>query len=261
MKPEFWQRQEPDQPLYGDLLWSRPENRQLAGKLLIIGGSEHGFAAPAEAFNLATKAGAGTVRVALPDALRKTVGLVFEAGEYVPSTPSGSFAQTALAELLSMALWADGVLLAGDLGRNSETAILIEAFMRKYRGQLTVTGDAVDYLQQLPELLDRPDTLLVPTFAQLQKLFIAGSSAVPLTSQLDLMRVVEAVHAFSAAKQSYILLGHERTVFAAVNGQVSTTRFSVYDMPAAATLAARAAIWWLQNPSKPLPALTTAAVA
>ncbi len=146
MDKNFWLKQG-SEPLFPDLLWSRPENKKQAGKLLIIGGNVHGFAAAGEAYAEASKAGIGTARVLLPDSLQKTVGRVFEAGEYAPSTPSGSFSQKALAELLDRANWSDGVLLAGDLGRNSETAILIEHFTEKYQGQLTFTKDAAGALQ------------------------------------------------------------------------------------------------------------------
>ena len=48
MAREYWQRQTSEKPLFADVLWSRPENRNLAGKLLIAGGNLYGFAAPAE---------------------------------------------------------------------------------------------------------------------------------------------------------------------------------------------------------------------
>ena len=80
MANTFWHKQTPDQPLYPDLLWSRPQNKKQAGKLLVVGGNAHGFAAAGEAFAQATAAGIGTARVLLPDSLRKTVGRGFEAG-------------------------------------------------------------------------------------------------------------------------------------------------------------------------------------
>ena len=131
MKPEYWLTQTKDKPLFPELEWSRPENRSAAGKLLIIGGNAHGFAAPAEAYAVATKAGIGTARVLLPDAVRKIVGRLWENGEFAPSTPSGSFGQKALDEFLLQGSWADAVLFAGDLGRNSETAILLEKSLQK----------------------------------------------------------------------------------------------------------------------------------
>src|SRR4051812_16511922 len=167
---DYWHKQTAAQPLFPDLLWSRPENKKQAGKLLIVGGNAHGFVAPGEAYNEAARAGIGTARVLLPDSLQKTVGRVFEAGEYAPSTPSGSFGRQALPDLLDMSQWAEGTLLAGDFGRNSETAVLLEQFIAKYKGPLTITQDAADYFAKTPTaVLSRPDTLLVLSFAQLQK--------------------------------------------------------------------------------------------
>src|SRR5690606_2345051 len=58
---DYWRRQTPGEPLFPDVLWSRPEQKTTAGKLLVIGGNLHAFAAPAEAYNEAEKAGVGTV--------------------------------------------------------------------------------------------------------------------------------------------------------------------------------------------------------
>ena len=249
MDRSYWHKQTSDQPLFPDLLWSRPENKRQAGKLLIIGGNAHGFAAPAEAYAEAGRAGVGTARVLLPDSLQKTVGKIFEAGEYAPSTPSGSFSQQALAELLDMAGWADGVLLAGSLGRNSETAILLEQFVSKYKGQLTLSQDALDYFIQQPSpILDRADTLLVPTFSQLQKLGTASHFATAFSSSMDFLHVIDALHEFTTKHTAGIILKHPETLFVAVKGQVSTTKPPPDGSET--KLAAHAATWWLQNPGK-----------
>src|SRR5665213_2726910 len=153
MDHNYWHKQAADKPLFPDLLWSRPEHTAQAGKLGIVGGNAHGFSAAAEAYMQADKAGIGTARVLLPDSLQKTVGRIFEAGEYAPSTPSGSFSQSALAEFLDLSGWAEAVLMAGDFGHNSETAIVLEQFISKYSGQLTLVGDAVDYFMSKPQTL------------------------------------------------------------------------------------------------------------
>jgi NAD(P)H-hydrate repair Nnr-like enzyme with NAD(P)H-hydrate dehydratase domain len=70
----YWLKQTPDKPLFPNMLWSKPENKLHAGKLLVIGGNLHGFSAPATAFAEARKAGIGSQRVVLPDAIQKTVG-------------------------------------------------------------------------------------------------------------------------------------------------------------------------------------------
>lgn len=258
----YWVKQAADAPVYADLLWSRPENRAHAGKLLIIGGNAHGFAAAAEAYSEATKAGIGTSRVIIPDSLQKTVGRVFEAGEYAPSTPSGSFSQKALAELLPPAQWADGVLVAGDLGRNSETAILLEKFVTTYEGQLSITQDAADYFTKTPApILERQATLLVVSFAQLQKFTSAARFATPFIYDMNFLTFIEALHNFSTQHVVSIITKHHDTVFVAHNGAVSTTSLQPDLTPWRVRTAAHASVWWLQNPNKIFEALTTSLVA
>jgi ADP-dependent NAD(P)H-hydrate dehydratase / NAD(P)H-hydrate epimerase len=259
MDSTFWQKQTPDKPLFPDLLWSRPEQRSAAGKLLIIGGNLHGFGAPAEAFVEAEKAGAGTVRVILPDATRKTVGRIMEHVEYAPSTPSGSFSQKALVELLELAAWADGVLIAGDLGRNSETAILLEKFAQKYSGQLTLTKDAADYAITSPETIrSRSNTLLVLSFAGLQKLAGQLGFDRAFTFDMDILRFVDALHGFTKTFGLHIVVKHLDQIYCAVNGRIISTKLEEDLEIWRVKTAAHASVWWLQNPSKPLEALATA---
>ncbi len=255
---DYWHRQTAEAPLYPDLVWSRPENKAAAGKLLIVGGNAQGFAAAGEAYAEASKAGIGTARVLLPDSLQKTVGRVLEAGEYAPSTPSGSFAKQALTELLAMAEWADGVLLAGDLGRNSETAILLEQFVGKYAGQLTLTKDAVDYFTKAPQaLLEREGTLLVLSFAQLQKLAMSAHFTTAYRFDMDFLRLVEALHEFTTRYPTAIIVKYLQTIFVAVGGQVSSTKLAEDQDIWRVRTAAHASVWWLQNRTKTFGALTT----
>lgn len=43
--------------------------------------------------------------------------------------------------------WADGILMIGDAGRSSETAILYEKFLQDYTGRLIITRDAIDLVK------------------------------------------------------------------------------------------------------------------
>jgi len=258
---DYWHKQTHDKPLYPDLLWSRPENRARGGKLLIIGGNVHSFAAVGEAYGEAVKAGVGTARVLLPDSLQKTVGKLFPEAEFAPSTPSGSFARRALAELLDLSAWADAILLAGDFGRNSETAILLEQFAGKYTGQLMLTKDATDYFTKAPAtLLARPDTLLVLSFAQLQKIAVSARFTSAFTFDMDFLRLVESLHEFTANSPVALVVKHLETIFVAVGGQVSTTKLTEDVEIWRVRTAAHASVWWLQNPSKILEAVTTSLV-
>lgn len=259
MQRDYWHKQTGDTPLFPDLLWSRPENRQHAGKLLIIGGNLYGFAAPAEAYQESLRAGVGVARVLLPDALQKTVGRTFAAGEFAPSTPSGSCSQKALAEFLSLSNWGDSVLLAGDLGRNSETAILLESFAEKFIGQLTITKDAADYFTSTPQkILERPDTTLVISLAQLQKLSSSAKFPLAFTFGMDLLHLVETLHEFTEKYQANIIVKHLDNIFVAASGQVSSTKFTEDTEIWRVQTAAHASVWWLQNPAKPFEALTCA---
>lgn len=259
MEQTYWHRQKPNEPLYPGLSWSRPQNRQAAGKLLIIGGNAHSFAAVGESYDVALKAGVGAARVILPDALQKTVGKVFDAGEFAPSTPSGSFAKKALASILDAALWADAVLIAGDLGRNAETAILLETLLQKSNLPITITQDAADYITSTPGTAAvRGKTTLALSLSQLQRLAIAVRHTEAITYSMDMIRLTEWLHTFTKASPLYIITEHNEMMLVAVNGEVSTTRAAENTPIWRVRTAAQAGVWWLQNPSRPFEALTTA---
>jgi NAD(P)H-hydrate repair Nnr-like enzyme with NAD(P)H-hydrate dehydratase domain len=258
MENTFWLKQTKDKALFPDLLWSRPEHRNQAGKLLVIGGNLHGFAAPAEAYAESGKAGAGTVRVLLPDALKKIAGQVLESVDFAPSTPSGSFNQQALGELLDHGTWANAVLVAGDLGRNSETAILLEKFVNKFQGMLVITKDAIDYFKDLPLLLfDRPATTLVLSMAQLQRLCQKAGKKQAVTFSMDLIKLVDFLHELTTVHPCNIIVKHLDNILVSAGGRVSTTKLEKDIEIWRVKTASHAAIWWLQNSTKPFEALTT----
>jgi NAD(P)H-hydrate repair Nnr-like enzyme with NAD(P)H-hydrate dehydratase domain len=189
-----WLKQTKDKPLFPDVLWSRPENKRHAGKLLIIGGHQQSFSAVSEAYSAALKAGIGTVKVVLPNKLEKTLRSLFPEAEFAASTPIGSFSRQALGQLLDLADWADAVLLAGDFGRNSESAVLLESFIEKYSGKLALAGDSLDYfLAQPTKLINRPNTLIVGNLNQLQKLATPSL----IQQNADLVKVLEQLGTWS----------------------------------------------------------------
>lgn len=257
MDRTYWHKQTTE-PLFPDIAWSRPQNKRLAGKLLIIGGNLHGFAAPASAYQETLNAGVGTSKVLLPDALKKTVGGILENCEYAPSTPSGSFSKKALAEWIDFSDWADGVLLAGDLGQNSETAVTVEDFTGKTSKQITIAKDAVDYFyNDAKAVLQRDNTTLVLSMAQLQKLCIKSGWHKPVLFRMDLLQLIDALHELTAEYPSNIVTHHKDNLIVAVDGQVSTTKVGDQETWIVKT-ASHCAVWWMQNPTKPFEALTTA---
>ncbi len=260
MAGTYWHKQTAEEPLFPELLWSRPENRRHAGKLLIIGGNAHGFAAPATAYQAATQAGIGTTKILLPDALQKTVGMVLDNGEFAPSTPSGSFSKQALAEWLDWSRWADGILLAGDLGRNSETAVAIEQFTTKTSQPLVVTKDAIDYFYTAAKtILNRDNTVLVLSLAQLQKLARQAHYPEAVRFDMGLAQLAEWLHEFSSQYPCGIMTYHNETILVAAGGQVSSTKVGE-KTTWRADAAAQATVWWLQNPAKLFESLTTSII-
>lgn len=252
-----WLHKQGDQPLFKDLLWDKPETKQQAGKLLIIGGNAHSFAAPATAYVTAEQAGIGTAKVLLPQALQKVVGRVIENGEYAPSNKSGGFAKNALAEWLSLASWSDGVLLAGDFGRNSETAIVLEQFINRANQHITLTQDALDYFTPNPEGLLKSNTTCVTSFAQLQKIATNSRFTTALTYNMTVNQMTEALHLFTSVHPISIVMLHNGVFYVAKDGDVSTTKDTKDEPIWRIKTAAMLSVWELQHPSKAFAALTT----
>lgn len=254
----YWQKQG-GEPLFKDLLWDKPENKRQAGKLLIVGGNAHSFTAPASAYQAAEEAGIGTAKVLLPQALQKIVGRIIENGEFAPSNKSGSFARNALEEWLSLSMWADGILLAGDFGRNSETAIVLEQFVSRSNQQMTITQDGLDYFIAEPQkLLSKSNVTCITSFAQLQKMATGAQFTTAYTYTMTVNQMVEALHLFTSIHSATIVMLHNGMYYVATDGKVSTTKASKDEPVWRVRTAAIAAVWALQHPTKRLAALTTA---
>jgi NAD(P)H-hydrate repair Nnr-like enzyme with NAD(P)H-hydrate dehydratase domain len=261
MEHTYWQKQLPAKPLYPDIEWSKPEQRSQAGRLGIIGGNKLGFAGVAEAYGTALKLGVGEVRVLLPDVLRKTIPNTITDTIFGATNPSGSLARDALAEMRALGQWANEILLVGDAGRNSETAIVYEDFLQDYTGPLTLTRDAVDLIKNSSSaIVERPNTLLVVSFAQLQKLFQSVYYPKMLTFSMQLASLVEALHKFTITYPVSIVVLHKDYLVIASEGDIITTG---WENPMAiwrGNTATKAASYWLWNQSALLKAVATGVI-
>jgi len=261
MDYSYWQKQSLGTPLFPDIEWNKPEQKGLAGRLGIIGGNKLGFAGVAESYQAAVSAGVGNVRVLLPDDLRKAIPKVITDTVFAATNPSGSLAKEAIAEMSALGVWAQSILLVGDAGRSSETAILYENFIRDYKGQLIITRDAVDLVKNTPQVLaERPDTLLVVSFAQLQKLFQALYYPKVLTFSMQLTNIVEALHKFTITYPVSIAVLHKDMLLVASDGRVTSTP---WENPMAiwrGQTATKAAAYWLWSPNKTIEAVTASFV-
>lgn len=214
--------------------------------------------APGIAYQAAKRAGAGTARVLLPDAVRKTIGKSFDEGEFAPSNPSGSFSKNALGQALDNAYWADAVLLAGDFGRNSETAILLEDIINKYSGSLVISEDGLDYfVRDIGKLTNKENVVIVASFSQLQKMTRAGMPSVIVQHSMSLQALAGLLNSWSRETKIKLLTYHNDNLIYADGGQLSTTpagELTAWQVP----LAAYACVWWAQQPTKRFESITTA---
>lgn len=256
MTQDFWQQQT-GQPLFPNILWSRPETKQGAGKLLIIGGQAQEFIHVAESYAAAEQAGAGTIRVLMPDSTHKITKMLPNI-EYAPSNASGSFARTALVELLDASQWADGVLLAGDLGKNSETSLMLERFIAGFDGVLIIAGPALASITMpAKELFQKERTVLVLPFDEFQKLGIGLGLEKPVTSAIGNPELAEVVQEVTKQYPTALLVEHGKEIWSAQACRVASTKLG--NQKTVSRLAAEAAVWSIQSPNKLFEAITTAA--
>lgn len=242
----YWHVQEPGKALYPNVEWNRPEQRSLRGRLGVIGGNKLGFAGVAEAYSTAYDAGAGEVRVLLPDVLRKTIPPIITDAVFAPNNMSGSLSKDALADMQALGAWSSGILLIGDAGKSSETTVVYDDFIASYSGWLTLTRDAVDLVRRsAPTMVERERTLYVLSFAQLQKLFQDVYYPKILTFSMQLAQLTENLHKFTLSYPVTIMTLHQGHIVIAHGGQVVTQNWNNPMMIWRGHTAARAASYLL----------------
>ncbi len=252
----YWQKQTIGTPLFPEIEWNKPERRDQAGKMGILGGSSLGFIAVADSYTVAKDTGAGEVRVLLPDALRKSVPSTMTDVVFGATTRSGGLAAEASTEVASLSSWADVMLLCGDAGKNSQTAILYEELVSSHQKPIVLTRDAVDLLQNSAEkMLENSSVTLVVSLAQLQRLFRAVYYPKMLTFSMQLNQLVETLHKFTITYPVSIVTLHSEQIIIASGGQVITQTWSDPLRIWRGHTAARAASYLLWTPKTPLKAI------
>lgn len=223
---DFWLRQN-ESPLFEDLEWNKPERKDQAGRLLIVGGNIHALTAPAHSYMIAQQLGIGTQKVVLPSKAKRIIGDTPFDTLFLPSTPSGEFAHDGARELLEYALWADTVLIPGDVGRNSQTTLLLSELLGSFTGQVVLTKDGLDALNSEVTLLtNRGHTTIVASIAQLQKLFVSAKVSAPVTFTMDLVKLANLLHTFTLEHPCAIVTLHQSQFIVAEGGKISTTKIT-----------------------------------
>lgn len=254
----YWRRQE--KPLFEDLIWNIPEQR--TGKISIIGGNSQNFHAVIRLAELLVQTfPLRTVATTLPDALRSQLPPLKNLN-FAPSTESGSFAKS---PALDTAIKdADFTIVAGDLSKNSATAIAISSALTSAAQSFLLTRDTIDLLApSIGPLLEHPKLFLVASLVQLQKVFRSIYYPKMIMLSQPLVAIVETLHKFTLSYPTTILTFHEGQIITAHSGQIVTTEIAKTSYTPISLwtgeLAGKIAALNLYNPSKPLEA-TSAAV-
>lgn len=261
---DYWHKQQPSKPLYDEVLWSKPERRDQAGRLTIVGGNSRGFWAVAAAYQVARRTGVGEIRVIMPDALKTKlpaqVRLQMDDLLLVPSNPSGGMALGAEKYLDVAAAWSGQILFIGDSGANSETAQLLQKFLADadYADTtVTVARDAVDLVVYDAEsVLNRSKCCLVVSLAQFQKLARAVYYPRVITFSQGVRQVAETLHKFTITYPATIMLFHNGNLLVAQGGRVISQEFDEAMRVWNGEVPTRAAAWqvWQSDPVKAIAA-------
>ena len=234
---KFLKHQDVNNPLFPDSLL-QPDRLDLMGKILIVGGSSAGFAGVHYAYTKALELGAGEIKVLLPKCLEK---LLPKNPDFIFSgnPKSLGFTKEAEDDLKTLAEWADGILLIGDFGKNSETAQVLGKFIRSCESEsptseqgesagllsckpIIVTRDAIDLLiDNLP--LENPNLRLLLTFTQLQKLLKTVYYPKIITYTMPLPQLADVLHKFTLTYQCGISTFAQDSCIISLNGEVIAT--------------------------------------
>jgi NAD(P)H-hydrate repair Nnr-like enzyme with NAD(P)H-hydrate dehydratase domain len=225
-----WLRQEPGKPLFEDVLWLKPENPHQRPKVLIIGGSSHGFVTTTKLYEAIKSKSAYQTRLIMPKSLEKILGHAMTDAIFADSTSSGEIAGTAKNEILSAMNWAEAVIFSDDLGNNSQTEILVTELLKQIDKPTYFLGQAIDLLQKSAQsAVDNPHLIFVGELAKISKLNSATTSQTALLQADGLIKLVEKLQDISAEWNSAIITQAESQIIVAERGRVATTKSNDVD--------------------------------
>ena len=254
---DYWQKQEENEPLFPDILWSMPETKAQRKKLILIGGNTHSFMGVAKSYELVIRAGIGDCKVVLPKKLERLVGTSLPNAVYLENNASGGITKNSVSAMLEYENWGDGVLLAGELGHSSETSLFVNEYAAISEKPMVLSGDTLDsFYENTSVIFDRENTVLVVDFKQLQKFAPKLGTTTPLTSEMGLVKLVEALNEITDNREALIITYHQGSVVVAMYGEVTTTQYKS-DSNWQLEVAANASVFYVQHTGKPFQAVTS----
>ncbi len=228
---------------------SAATHKYSAGKVYIIAGSQGFTGAALLSATAALRAGAGLVKLALPESL----GQIGETAsletivEYMPETPNQSFAINALESLKAGCEWADAVAIGPGIGRDPETLDVVRNIITNIQCPLVIDADALFALINNLELLKtrRSPTIITPHAGEFKRLLGQPDTTVPTWQ--------DALN-FAEEYGVHVLLKGAPSILAAPTGTVSVNTTGYAGMATAGSgdilTGVIAALWaqWSQIP-------------
>ncbi len=220
---DYWKKQG-TQPLYPEVDLDRPEQRKLAGKVLIIGGNKNAFFTVVSAMAAASKNGVGEARVLMPSSMKNQVPITPDVYFAPAEKGSGAFGKESINEMLLQASWADAVIIIGDIGRNAETTLALADFLKTCDKPVYLTRDAIDaaMLGVADWSIRTAKTSLLLTLPQLQKLFRTLYYPKVISLSMPMNQLIEALHKFTLSYSMVLATFHNGQIVVAQKGNVVT---------------------------------------
>ncbi|MDD5697459.1 MAG: NAD(P)H-hydrate dehydratase [Victivallaceae bacterium] len=192
-------------------------HKNSVGSVLIIGGSREYFGAPFLAAAAAQRAGAGMVRVAVPEGIEKipeaSLSLIVSR---VKNNGRGYFGPESLKELKPLIDKSDLIVVGPGIGTERDTFLFIQKIL-KIDQPLVIDADALNIIAESPEIYRRKDSnILTPHPGEMRRLL----KAFDLECLNDRSRPEKAA-ALAGRLDSIVVLKGLRTVTAAPDGQVT----------------------------------------
>ena len=103
--------------------------------------------------------------------------------------------------------------------------------------------------------------MLVVSFEQLQKIAQHAGYHEPLLFSMGASLTASWLHGFSQRHSALLVLCHDNQFFIAQNGRVASQRAPHEEKIWRVTTAAKASVFWMQNPAKPFEATVTSLIA
>lgn len=248
---DYWLKQERNKPLFDKVLWNKPERRDQAGAMTIVGGANSGFIGVANAYKTAQSTGIGQVTVIMPDSLSvkfpPVIRQTIQQLEFTDSTVSGGLALKSERTIANSASNSGNLLLIGDVGANAETAQLIERLLNNPElmdVKITLARDAVDLIYNGAEaIMNRHNINIIVSLAQLQKLARAIYFPRMIGFSQGIRQIVETLHKLTLSYHATITLFSGDHLLVSQSGKVISQTFSAPMRLWSGEVPARIATW------------------